>query len=268
MNQETAVQGFSEGEDRASERWFATWRSKDFSWDGLADASWEFGPDSEAVSKQWRAPVDFPGDGDVIGDGQHAYRQANLQDYWRWSFGFESLLSDDAEEAPIRFTDDQLIAAGLLVEYEGRFWHILHRPTASFVDALSDETKGLGLLARALSKRLEVSGPDTGGVDNRVQLSGARVKNIDLIMQRAGRAPTGFRNPSLYIRAPLAEFETLAASGLRFGDTSLFEKCRFVKNCTFSTAVFGDSVRFDQSNFGDQTEFYKAQFGANTSFDR
>ena len=268
MNQETAISGFPDQEDRSSERWFAMWRSNDFSWEGLAETNWEFGTDPRSVMKRWRAPVDYPGDGEVIGDGQHAYKQASLQDYWRWSFGFEALLPDGAEETPVRLTDDQLIAAGLLVEYEGALWHILHRPAASFVDALSDESKGPGLLARALSKRLEASGPDTGGVDNRVQLSGARIKNVDLVMQRAGRAPAGFRSPRLYVRTPLSEFETFAVSGLSFGDTSLFEKCRFVRNCSFSTSKFGDSISFEQSIFGDQTDFYKAQFGANASFDR
>lgn len=278
MKQDTALMGVAEVTDRPANKWFTAWGAADFSWDGLAQVDWSAALDRRAGFKRWKAPVEFPGDGDVVGEGQHAFRQATLQDYWRWSFGFEEILSEEDRDTPVRLTDQQLIDAGLLVEFDGKLWHILHREALRFSNPLSDDSEGLGLLARALIKRLQTAGPnlggsatgseDIGGVDNRVQLCGARLKNIDMVLQRVGRVPEGFSPPALYVRCPLSEFDRFDGSGLRFGDTSDFEQSKFDKKCRFNKTIFGDRVRFDQSYFGDSTAFYSAQFGSAASFER
>ncbi|MEL6318369.1 MAG: hypothetical protein AAFR16_12115, partial [Pseudomonadota bacterium] len=112
--------------DEIDALWEAMWRAADFSWAGLADAGWERGTyeANEAQRlKRWRAPADFPGDGRVHGEGDTAWRQSNLQEYWRWSRFAPGFAGEDR-----LLSDEELTRAGLLIEAEGVLWHVLHRP--------------------------------------------------------------------------------------------------------------------------------------------
>ena len=142
MKQDTALGAVSEATESSANRWFTAWAAADFSWDGLANVDWSAAFDRRAGFKRWKAPIDFPGDGQIVGEGQHAFRQATLQDYWRWSVGFEEILSESELDSLVLLSVEQLMEAGLLVEYDGKLWHVLHREALRFSNPLSDDFEG------------------------------------------------------------------------------------------------------------------------------
>ncbi|MDJ0921571.1 MAG: pentapeptide repeat-containing protein [Henriciella sp.] len=255
--------------DSPAERWLAQWRDLDFSWDGLARAEWSIGLDAGAELKRWRAPLDFPGNGKLVGSGDQAYIQASLQDYWRWSVGLTRLGDHtDLSAQPILMTDEQMIEAGLLVEWDGRLWHILHRPETTLTTALSEDRSGVVLLAEQLRWRFRESKQDFGGADSRVQLVGTRARKIDLLWRTGAAVNPRSEGPPIFVRCAHAEFNNCNASSVHFGSGTQFERTKFVGLSDFNTARFGNDVKFDQSIFGDQTDFYNARFRSKASFTR
>jgi hypothetical protein len=259
--------------------WEVVWSASDFSWDGLAAAAWERGEDANPAQqlKQWRAPPDFPGGGALVGADADAFRQASLQDYWRWvpNPGWSS----DQGWAGGRLADDEeLRALGLLLEVDGALWHRMHRPEARASVALdkagsradlqrgdADEAAQMGpepeasgrdealadaALTEALAQRLSLSAalrlsePDSDnnrsvlGADSRGQWQGVRAVGQDKIW-RAYALEGGAKRP-LHLHATLGAFDACDAHDL----------------------AFGDEARFYSATFGDEARFYSATFGA------
>ncbi len=110
--------------------WLALWEACDFSWESLADAGWDLestssfwkmnvpggGANFAQKLKQWCAPLDFPGEGKA----HNTWKEATLQDYWR----YDPLPNGGWRKN----TDAELIARGLLIEKDGKLWHALHCP--------------------------------------------------------------------------------------------------------------------------------------------
>jgi len=268
--------------------WLALWDAADFSWDGLADAGWDLGyRASEAQKlKRWRAPADLPGDGAVHGEGETAWKEATLQDYWRGSIGIKA-------GGPRLLSDEDLVAAGLLTKVDGTLWHVLHRPevTADITAlrgsaALDGEAVDTDLQTEAADKPAETGAPDGGALaaallarleaatsyagkeapDNRVHIRGPRAQGLDAVWRAFGGADDPEARKPLHLSAPLARFDRLDASALTFGDRAGFGEARFGHHARFDAATFGDGAGFYEAQFGDRARFNKAQFGDRAGF--
>ncbi|MEM9376413.1 MAG: pentapeptide repeat-containing protein [Pseudomonadota bacterium] len=255
--------------DEAANRWLAQWRNLDFSWDGLAQADWDEDPNIGAGLKCWRAPIAFPGSGKLVGQGEDAYIQATLQDYWRWSYGLNQFGPyDNIGETPILLSDQELLDAGLLVEWDNRLWHILHRPETSLEAAVSREHQGVVYLAEMLKTRFAESQADRGGADRRVALIGVRAQSLHLLWDTYTSLNPDLPARKLFIRSAYSEFENCHAPGVHFGHGATFERCRFSGSTDFHNAVFAGNASFDLSIFGARTDFFNAKFRGPASFAR
>lgn len=270
--------------------WEAMWAAADFSWDGLADAGWEreYGANPAQVLKRWRAPVEFPC-GELAEDLDAAFREATLQDYWRWVPNPD--WTEDQSWAGGRLaSDDDLKALGLLVEVDGRLWHALHRPEARIdaADALATAIRQ----RLALSRPVLLDAPDEAdrvwsvlGGDGRCILTGARASGIDALWRVF--ADSGEPKRALHVAMPLAALDACDGSGLAFGDgadfgAALFGVASFRKatfgyradfraatfgfGSGFGAAAFGDRASFESATFGDWVAFVSAKFGAKAAF--
>lgn len=235
--------------------WLARWEKMDFSWAGLADAGWDSG-DAASESqtlKRWRAPADFPGDGKVRGSGPIKWRESNLQEYWRWTFG-------PGEQRLIR--DDELIKAGLLVDVDGKQWHVLYVPG---VDATEHDELRQTLLVRLNPPKQTKVLEDAP--DFRAQLTGARVRGLAEIWRAFGGPDSQGGTKELYINAAYTQFETLDARELVFGHRASFDRSILPDLASFNGASFNNYSSFDWAIFGDQISFESARFGVQASFE-
>ena len=247
------------GREETDRLWEAMWTAADFSWDGLADAGWELGSRASQAQKlkRWRAPADFPGRGKVSGEGETAWKEATLQDYWRWSIGIVG-------GKPRLLTDRDLITKGLLVSFNGGLWHILHRPKAEAYDGPAGES-----LAEALLARFEATTGYTGEErpEGRLLMPGGRARNLAAVW----RAFSGAHDPTdrkpLHLTAALARFDEFDASALTFGDWACFHNAAFGDRARFEGAAFGDNLEFSNATFGNGAWFSGAAFGEGVWFD-
>ena len=266
--------------------WLAMWEAADFSWDGLADAGWDLGfQASEAQRlKRWRAPADFPGRGQVHGEGEAAWKEATLQDYWRWSIGIE-------ESAPHLLSNDELIAAKLLVRDEaGALWHVLHRPeviaamrgsaaldgAASEADLRSEAGDAPAekvapegaALAAALLARLEAATGYAGdkAPDGRVLTPGARAQGLDAVWRAFGGAEDAEARKPIHLAASLARFDALNASALTFGNRVEFNGAHFEGEAGFNGARFEGEAWFYSARFEGEAGFHSARFEGEAGF--
>lgn len=238
--------------------WEAMWQTFDFSWGGLADAGWERGTGANDAQKlkRWRAPADFPGGGAVQGEGATVWKQANLQDYWRWSIGI-------TEEAwPGRLlSDEELRAQGLLREVDGRLFHLIHCADADIYQAFGRNST----LARLVRARLEAASGWNGddATDGRVQLKGARDSGVDpawLDFTDAGE------DRKLHLDASLAALEGICAEKMTFGEQVSFIGATFGERARFTGATFGERAGFHHATFGERAGFGGATFGKAAGF--
>ncbi|MCR9078854.1 MAG: pentapeptide repeat-containing protein [Hyphomonadaceae bacterium] len=251
--------------DQLVEDWRTEWRNRDFSWHALAEADWSMGAQSIENPKCWRAPLDFPGNGKLVGSGDDAYIQASVQDYWRWSWGLDAVGDvKGLSEHPILLTDQDLIDAGLLVEWDQKLWHILHLPDT---DLSKRHDPAADLLAELLTQRLLMSRACTGGADLRVQLIGARARNLHKVWEDFDRLGTTPDERTLHIRSIQTEFGACQSQFVNFGPGTQLEHSLFSGEANFSGCNFGERTRLDHSRFISTADFYKAQFGRFTSFE-
>lgn len=251
--------------DQLVEDWRTEWRNRDFSWEALGSADWSMGAQSIENPKCWRAPLDFPGNGKLVGSGDDAYIQASAQDYWRWSWGLDAVGDvKGLADHPILLTDQDLIQAGLLVEWDQKLWHILHLPDT---DLSKRHDPAAMLLAELLTQRLLMSRACTGGADLRVQLIGARAKNMHKVWEDFDQLGTSPEDNTLYIRSIQSEFGACQSQFVSFGPGTQLEHSLFSGEANFSGCNFGERTRLDHSRFISAADFYKAQFGRFASFE-
>ena len=281
--------------------WEAMWAAADFSWAGLANAGWDRADDVEddeddtedaevtgkanaaQTLKRWRAPIAFPGGGAVVGEGETAYKQATLQDYWRFIFWLAAGGEASGPWDPAAI-DDTMATCGLLqTRPDGRIFHALHcsdmqlslalETDASRTDLQSDaasiSAKGTGgaeaALARLLTFALEAASADTGNEapDGRVQLAGARASGIDAAWRAFAKGGPDHR---LHISALLSDLTHLNASSLTFGDGADFSHATLGAGADFFHATLGDGANFSEATLGDRANFSFARLGEGANF--
>jgi hypothetical protein len=262
--------------------WQALWEACDFSWEGLADAAWERGDKANNAqeAKRWRAPADFPLEVALEGAGEEAFKPASLRDYWRW-VPAEGWSEDKGWTGGRLASDEELKALGLLVETDGRLWHVLHRPEARASVALDKVGGGADVqsgaaetaaqmgpepkataaaLRAAILQRLALARPGF-----RAAFTGARATGLAAVWRDfAGTSET--KRP-LHVAAVLAAFDRVDVSGLTFGDGAGFESATFGDGARFWSATFGDGADFRGATFGVGVGFESATFGDRASFD-
>lgn len=228
--------------------WIARWEKVDFSWSGLARASWQETANNFDVLKRWHAPVCLEGAGDLVEAEGVQYRQSTLQTYWRW------VPDDDARLA----TDAELFAKGLLHEVEGKVWHAAFIKKPELSAALTED----------LRMRLLRSMRRTHDPDPRMQLVGVRAPDTARTPQVL-KADGNCDSPALLtVRAEYADLIDFKAGETSFGDNVSFEHALFRGQTDFSEATFGASARFDFATFSGPSEFFKAKMGPTPSFSR
>lgn len=245
----------------AMAEWEAKWEAVDFSWEGLADAGWELDDQASEAQKlkRWRAPAHYPGGGAVRVVGADTWREASLQDYWRWSIG----ITDDNPSRLL--SDEELLQKGLIErDTNGKLWHVLH--------TLGDVDANLRPLIVALTSRLAIHSPANKQSEKHLLLIGGRVRNLGLLLQSICGVQI------LSLDASYAKIETCGWSEVMFGDCTNFDhavftgntqfnRCRFGKSTSFRGAVFQKSVSFHEATFEDRASFVRAQFHDKVTFD-
>ncbi len=166
-------------------KWEAEWEAMDFSWDGLADAGWDLGDEASKPQKlkRWRAPAHFPGDGQVHDRGKYSWKEATLQDYWRWSIGI-------IDDQPTRLlSDDELIEKGLLERDEDdKLQHAIHRAQASVSPALLQDAL-LARMKEAYEVRNTINFNNGEYIyKNYVNLTGSRYNKLANVLERISKA--------------------------------------------------------------------------------
>ena len=267
--------------------WWPMWLAADFSWEGLADAAWDETVPTEAQKlKRWRAPVSLPLVTSVVGEGETAYKQATLQDFWRWSPGVVDPGTGVGRSSRL-LTDKELVDLGLLIEVDGVLWHALHclevvaSPPSSPANAMRIAAarrrsgvhkeiweRASEALTHDLAARLMRSSAWFGddAPDGRVQLAGAIVSEPDALLRQFGTAGSvGER--SINVAASLVWFLSDADfGGLSFGPNAQFDRVLFDCHACFKGTQFCGAARFDRSGFLGDSRFYGAQFLDDASF--
>jgi hypothetical protein len=233
------------------ELWKRMWDVVDFSWQALEDAGWQRANDANDAQKlkRWKAPPNFPNGGVVLGEGDRAYIQATLMDYWRW-FPNEDWTADQGFAGGRLLSDTELIKHGLLVEPRGRLFHAIH-----------GHNEVREPLRKAIVIRLELARSGANAI-----LTGVNVRNLgstfsDFAKTRKPRRP-------IFVSAELADLHGIDASYMSFGEDTSFYRSKFGVGTRFWYADFGDKVNFSESIFGDFAIFFEAQFGSRVSFER
>lgn len=267
--------------------WEAMWEVFDFSWEGLADAGWERGDEANEAQtlKRWRAPFNFPGVGTIRGEGQTTWREATLQDYWRWSLGFEGDATGQS-----RLTDYELEVAGLLLRKDdGTLWHRLHLPPNAhrensddlWASAASEESvekrvvarEGeLTLMARArLATGLAMLENDMGADrwEGALRLIGARAAELSEILRSNSLSDVSEQRtcPRITVDARFAGFLNLDMHGAQFRGVALFAEALFKEAALFSWAEFLDGASFEGALFQGDAWFGSVQFRNTVYFD-
>ncbi|MCW3848096.1 pentapeptide repeat-containing protein [Sphingomonas sp. LB-2] len=260
--------------------WETLWATCDFSWAGLADAGWERGDEANEAQKlkRWLAPADFPGEGRVHGEGELAWREATLQDYWRWVPLRRSASKPSTtlgRWAGKLLSDAELIKLGALTEIDGSLWHSIH--CADFdLDADTKIFDGLRLRIENSAESSLDFYLDESGPDNRLQLTGCKAQHLDSCLRKLLKRES---EPSLsvFIKASLSRHHSSMYANLSFGNDASFSLSLFSKNANFFECHFGNNVKFDSAifderavfqkvNFSGEIDFSKTVFGEHTSF--
>lgn len=261
--------------------WTDMWSAVDFSWAGLTDGNW--GADephawsfrandahSWQIFKRWHAPLDFPSSAPIRGTGGNAFREATLQDYWRWVPNEGSNIRSWADGRLA--SDEELEKIGLLVRRDGALWHAVHHPFCYGPEAADPlepayhhyarDADGQKVLGEAIAYRMMLSAATTmsrsgwgdvflSGPDNRLQLSGTR-SYLATAFRSVIDKITDPHERKIQLRAPMAEFRKNALSDLSFGPSSDLR-------CVY----FRDGI--DRCTFDDGTHFTFACFEGNSS---
>ena len=271
--------------------WLNLWAAVDFSWEALADAGWERGFRANYAQelKRWKAPVSLPVDRPIVGEGEAAYKQANLQDYWRftplpdgqWRDEFDTLNAlwlrkDEAGKTLFAVFDESFVldATGLgqpaPLDDKQNQTDLQSMPQHSAAENGGGDAgrSPAAYLADMILKRLDAATPyNEAGYDGRCQFSGCRAQGMDKVWQVFHAAATDDAPKPIHLNMSLAQFQTLNADKLQFGDGAGFSGAQFGDGAGFSGAQFGDGAVFGGAQFGDGAGFSGAQFGDGAGFD-
>ena len=232
--------------------WHREWLGWNFAWDLEGEHQW-------LESRTLTPPPGFPRADEEAG----CEGQIRLRDFWRWSAGVggESRL----------MTDEELIAAGLLVTVEGKRYHLIHAPDMSL--KTDSEGKPLQILIDILSART-----DAGGVKGtELMLDGAWIPGkllqmldlsdgVSLFCAHISAACfSGTFRGTLYGHFTLFSGET-QFSGTVFESELKLETCIFAGPAHFARTSYHSDVTFSGSKFIDRADFFEADFIKRVSF--
>ena len=235
-----------------SQEWWDKWWAADFSWDGLADKTWEgwVVMDDGRVLPMEDAPGDLEEDfiGHLELPDDFPGRQATQQDYWRDQE--DHLIS--SPDGSVRFTPLHLPLA----------WRDGSPVDPSF---RPDETELNTIIKAKLEAAEETSINIIGrveGTDKRAQFQGVVFPRFSLadLTDRANDLPTTQDEPA---GIPLsARFEFAAFSG-----NASFANAAFSGDASFYNAAFSGDARFDNAAFSGDARFENAAFSGDAWFD-
>jgi hypothetical protein len=248
--------------------WLELWHARDFTWHGRSEKAM-------LQTEMVEVPASFPDGREAEGE----FKTVSLKDYWRWSIGLPG------EERLL--TDEEMRAAGLLVEVEGETYHLIHAPDFSLkqdqegapLQVLKDIVSARGakvpedIVANnyvpKFAKALQLSGGWLPGLlviyageKVATELSGAHISAINLGGLKLGH---------------LKCVETLFSGEANFGDALFrgdadFDNATFVEGSNFTHASFGGegdrTLSFTGVTFIQTADFSSAYFNCYTSFRR
>jgi uncharacterized protein YjbI with pentapeptide repeats len=239
------------------------WRARAMGWDFAWDsASGYVYLDPMTCS----VPRGFPSAG-VAGEGGP---RVSLRDYWRWSAGLpgENRL----------LTDEELLAAGLLVTVDGKLYHVIHAPDMSLKTGRDGEP--LEILVSLLRARTHDGGElrldgawlpgallQAAGPKGPLQLSHAHISAACLSGTLPGPVRGAFMLFSGETRLSDALFEgRVDFECCVFDGPAVFSRARFQKGVTFSDARFLGAADFFETDFAGDAFFSHAIFAGRPSF--
>ena len=240
----------TETREEREARWWRGWFEADYSWEGLAKK-------------------------DILGGGQ--FGEQTLQDYWR----------RDPETGGVR-DDAMLKAAGELVQFDGRWWHLVHLPPSgrggveswkAEFDA-SDWERVKAMVVERLAAAVET--PGTFGLvrqnlrwkpkvsDGRALLDGA-VLGGGLLHTNGGISPISLSCRSaafLWDSDFNAEAFGLGTDffGAAFLGSAGFDGATFSGDAYFQRATFSGAAKFFQASFSGKAIFQSAIFSSGSDF--
>lgn len=262
--------------------WEILWKTCDFSWEGLSDAGWSRLDDANFSQKlkRWRAPIDFPGSGAVHHVADKSWKEASLQDYWRWSRS-----RDGTIDANALASDAELQSAGLLREFEGKSYHVAHWPGNSVSQheggeelntPESDASDAYESLKLLLASRFRMAEAYVeGGHDLSVQLRGTY--SLDLLAHAHDLQE--FLKSPFTLDARLSRLTRFKGDGFRFddytdfsrsliSDATSFDQTSFSDHCRFDRCIIQNGIKFHYSSFGSSCNFAGSKIAGNVSFRR
>lgn len=236
-----------ETKEEREARWWDAWWAADYSWDGLAKK-------------------------EIVGRGQ--WGEQTLQDYWR----------RDPETGKGR-NNAAIKRAGELIEFDGRWWHVVHLPLRSRdggtetwkVKATADDWVAVEaavgkriLTATETPGRFEDARSASGfvyvidAIDARARLDGACLRDAN-----GGLRPTPQgEHPTLHVsldQAFLSDHFELAWPSL--GPGASFISAAFIGDASFDGAVFAGDTGFHGATFFGDVGFDRAVFSEEVDFD-
>ena len=254
--------------------WLELWHARDFTWQGRSEKAM-------LQTEMVEVPASFPDGREAEGE----FKTVSLQDYWRWSIGLPG------EERLL--TDEEMREAGLLVEVEGETYHLIHAPDMGL--KADEHGKPLKILTDVVSARGKRVQEDIGtdangrpnfarelqlsggwlpgsllrhtGAETAIDMSGARVSDIDLCNMKVGHLNC-FR--SLFTGKADFDFATFSGAArfysATFSGKANFYSATFSGEADFNSAAFSGAAFFRDATFSGEAEFYSATFSGKANF--
>jgi len=247
--------------DNREAAWLELWHARDFTWPGRSEKA-------ALQTKVVEVPASFPDGREAEGE----FKTVSLRDYWRWSIGLAG------EERLL--TDQDMRAAGLLVEVKGETYHLIHAPDMGL--KVDEQGAPLQVLTDVIAARAERV-PDDIGTDaeerpnfaRALQLSGAwlpgpllRHTGTELSDARISDINLGFlKLGPLNCHKSLFTGEA-SFNGATFSGWARFYRATFSGEANFGGATFSGEANFGRATFSGGADFWSAIFSGEANFGR
>ena len=230
-------------------QWWADWRARDFSWDGLARDDPERPGLNEKLWQGWW----IDGNGQVTPNEDQGVRPANLQDYWRRG---PSPAPDAGSLSDAELDLAMEIAGTLVRDPDGALWHLAHVPpswgdgSASWKNAARRDTP--------LRERLERSSELKSGSDELKSVIQDHIDWADAMLDSRS---------DLDCRAQLmgTNLVGIPSQGI---NKDISTSADFSWCCFLGATVFRANLGSETPTFADGTQFLNALFDSQVDFDR
>ena len=217
--------------------WLELWHARDFTWPGRSEKA-------ALQTKVVEVPASFPDGREAEGE----FKTVSLRDYWRWSIGLAG------EERLL--TDQDMRAAGLLVEVKGETYHLIHAPDMGL--KVDEQGAPLQVLTDVIAARAERV-PDDIGTDAEERPNFARALQL-----------SGAWLPGPLLRHTGTELSDARISDINLGFLKLgplnCHKSLFTGEASFNGATFSGWARFYRATFSGEADFASANFSGGADF--